>query len=481
MYISFLLLSIVSFFSCSSTKEPVTTACVSQDLFPYLTKNRTYIYVDQNFHPIIPTAFAAADLFTSTGYAVVRNAKGESAILNTKGELVVPFADRYLSLDVLQDELTVVFSRETYTLNSRFWEWEWNIFSGLKTEVRRQDYTVYILETNQVLYSQRLQADESVPYTITTLDDQQYIFNQTLYIRKGKHLKKLEANILRSLNANRFLQQTGKTYTLFSLEGIASLHSLEASNQLHFWVNGEEITLKDVNKSRYYSTIPEILVDPKTKQYLIGPNFDKKFPLTLHIRNEADIAYLKQVTYINAIPDYPYFILGVFNYDTWLYDWKYVSEDGQLYDHIEADDFFVVDVIGRVLRPHPNEIIASSHLPSGWSLYAVTKFHAFTTLFKVAIQQEGEDRRYGLWNSDSQQWELAPIYRDLSWLNAEQGILALAQEEHQYQLYDYNKKEVLTSTIYKNLSPSGWVTLIDSAQHTLNYYMDFITLKEYRE
>lgn len=481
MQVTFLLLSIFSLFGWSSSKAQTGTPSMQQNLYPYLTKNHTYIYVDADFTPVITTAFAAAESFTSTGYAVVRNAKGESAILNKKGQLVVPFASRYLSLEVLDAQLTAVFSRETYTLNSRFWEWEWNIFSGLKTEVRRQDYTVYILETNQVLYSQRLQADESVPYTISLLDDYHFVFNDALYERKGKRLKKRETNILRSLNANRFLQQKGKTYSLLSLDGTDFLHSLEATNQLHFRVNGEEITLTDVNKSRYYATIPEILYDSKTKAYWLAPTFDKKFPSTLIVRNEADIAYLKQVTYVNAIPDYPYFILGVFNYDTWLYDWKYVSEDGQLYDHIEAPDFFVVDVIGRVLRPHPEEIIPNNHLPAGWTLYAVTKFHAFTTLFKVAIQQEGQDRRYGLWNSESQQWELDPIYRDLFWLNADQGILALAKEEQQYQLYNYNSKKVLTSTIYKSLYPSGWVSLIDSNQHTLDFYMDYTTLKEYRE
>jgi len=481
MYISFLLFSLVSFLNCSSPQESTTKPSVSPDLIPYLTKNRTYIYVDRNFRPVISTAFAKADLFTSTGYAVVRNKKGESAILNTKGELVVPFANQYLSLEVLHNQLTVVFLRKTYSTNSRFWEWEWNIFSGLKTEVRRQQYQVYILETNQVLYSQRLQADESVPYAITSLDNQYFIFDEVLYIRKGKRLKKLKTNILRSLNANRYLQQQGNTYTLFSLDKTPSFHTLEATNNVQFRVNEEEITLTNVNKSRYYTTVPEILYDSKTKTYWLEPNFDKKFPPILIARNEADIAYLKQVTYINAIPDYPYFILGVFNYNSWLYNWKYVSEDGHLHDHIEAPDFFVLDVIDRVLRPHSNEIITSNHLPSGWNLYAVTKFYASAHLFQVAIQQEGQDRRYGLWNRQSQQWELQPIYRDLFWLDFDRGLLALAKENHQYQLYDYNSKEILTSTIYKSLYPSGWVTLIDSNQHTLDFFMDYTTLKEYRE
>ncbi|WP_410879983.1 hypothetical protein [Myroides sp. DW712] len=454
---------------------------MQQDLFPYLTKDHTYIYVDVDFTPKITTPFAAAEQFTNTGYAVVRNTKGESAVLNKKGQLVVPFADRYLSLEVLHDQLTVVFTRETYTKNTRFWEWEWNIFSGLKTEVRRQDYKVYILETNQVLYSQHLQADESVPYTINSVDNQYFIFNETLYKRKGKRIKKLETSILRALSNNRFLQQKGKSFALFSLKDKDPFPVLEATNQLHFSVNEEEITLKDVNKSRYYSSIPEILYDAKTETYWLEPYFDKKFPSTLRVRNETDIAYLKQVTYVNAIPDYSYFILGVFNYDTWSYDWKYVSEDGQLYDYIEATDFFVVDVIGRVMRPHPQEIIPSNYLPSGWTVYAVTKFYAFTHLFKVAIQQEGQDRRYGLWNRQSQEWELSPLYRDLYWLNADLGLLALAEEDNQYQLYCTKTKQFLSSRVYKSISSTGWVTWVDPNNTPLAFYLDFTTGKEYRE
>lgn len=481
MSVSFLLLSIFSLFGCYSSKEKANPPSVQQDLYPYLTKDHTYIYVDVDFTPKITTAFTAAEQFTNTGYAVVRNIKGESAILNKKGQLVVPFADRYLSLEVLHDQLTVVFSRETYTKNTRFWEWEWNIFSGLKTEVRRQEYKVYILETNQVLYAQRLQADESVPYTILPVDTHHFLFDDALHKRKGKRIKKLETNILCSLQDNRFLQQKGKTFTLFSLENSKSSVALEATNQLHFTVHGEKITLKDVNKSRYYSKIPEILYDSKTEIYWLEPFFDKKFPSILRVRNESDIAYLKQITYVNAIPDYPYFILGVFNYDTWLYDWKYVSEDGELFDHIEAPDFYVVDVIGRVLRPHATEIISSDYLPAGWSLYAVTKFDTRGSLFKVAIQQEGQDRRYGLWNRQTQQWELAPLYRDFYGLDADQGLLALAEEDYQYKLYCTKTKQFLNSTVYKSISPSGWVTWVDANNIPLTYYLDFATGKEYRE
>lgn len=482
MRFSLLLLAIFSFMGCYSSKERLQQPRVKQELYPYLKKNGNYIYVDTDFTPVLPTEYRHADLFTSTGYAVVQNEQEEYAVINRSGETVVSFSERYLSLQVLTDQLTVVMRRETYTKTSRFWEWEWTIFSGLNTTVSRQKFDVFILETDQVLYSKKLSAKASLPSHVQLLDDQHFVFNETLYIRKGKRLVKQAGHIIDTFNNQRVLQQNGEKYTLLNAnKKRPERQNLEATDQLSFLVEGEKMVLNGVNQRRYYSTVPHFLYDSDNQTYWIEPQFDKAFPKALTLQAPEQLDYLQKVSYVNSIPDYPYFILGVFDYDAWVYDWKYVSETGQLLDSIDAPDFFVLDVVSRVHRPYTSELITADQLPENTTLKKITKNSSLNHVFKITIKDKAGVERVGLWNTQTKNWDLAPIYQDLYWLDVDLGLLAVAQEEYRYQLYDYETKQTLTSSIYKSIYTSGWVTVEDAMGKQHQFYIDFKTRKEYRE
>lgn len=482
MRLSLLLLAIFSFIGCYASKEQLQQPMRKQELYPYLKKNDTYIYVASDFTPVLPTEYTHADLFTSTGYALVENEQEEYAVINQAGETVVPFSKRYLSLQVLTDQLTVVMRRETYSKTSRFWEWEWNIFSGLNTTVHRQKFEVFILETNQVLYSEKHSDKASLPSHVQVLDDQHFVFNETLYIRKGKRLVKQANHIIDTFSTGRVLQQNGTKYSILNVDQKRpELHNLEATDQLSFLVNGEKIILSGVNQRRYYSTIPHFLYQPDNQTYRTEPQFDKAFPKAITLQTPAQLDYLQKVSYVNSIPDYPYFILGVFDYDTWSYDWKYVSETGQLLDSIEAPDFFVLDVVSRVHRPHTSALITADQLPKNTTLKKITKNSSLNHVFKVTIKDNACVERVGLWNTQTKKWDLTPIYQDLYWLDVDLGLLAVAQEEYRYQLYDYETKQALTSSIYKSIYASGWVCTVDEAGKQQQFYYDFKTQKEYRD
>lgn len=482
MRLPFLILTIFSFIGAYPiTNENLPDSIRNRELYPFLQKDRTYIYVNQDFVPVLTTPFTKAGLFTSTGYALVDNEKGESAILNKAGEIVVPFADRYLSLQVLNEHLTAVYERTTFFNKKRFWNWKWSIFSGLNTAVKRQKYKVSILETKQVLYLKNSSSDESLPSYIQILNEEEILFNQSLYKLKGKRLKKQKSNVLFQLTDDAFLQKKGSEFTIMSKNlATPAKKNLVAADQLSFTVSGERIELNEINKNRYYTENPTILWDTKKQVYLIEPNFDKAFPTTITVRNQEDINYLKKLNYIRSIPDYPYFILGVFDYDTWTYSWKYISEDGQFLDRIDAVDFFVVDQIGRIQRPPYTELLSSAQIPTDWKAKSLTKFGNSNYLFKVALTQKGEANRYGLWNTKNGIWELSPIYRDFFWLDATQDLIAIAEEDHHYQLYDYGRKRIITSAVYNNINTDGWVSQTDQTGETLYFYLDFATLREYR-
>lgn len=478
----FLLLAIFSFMGCYSSKEQLRHPVRKQELYPFLKNDNTYIYVASDFTPILQTAYTRADLFTSTGYALVQNAQEEYAVINQAGEIVVPFSKRYLSLQVLTDQLTVVMRRETYINKSRFWEWEWNIFSGLKTAIARQKFEVFVLETNQILYSEKLSAEASLPSYVQVLDDKHFVFNETLYTRKGKSLVKQAHHIIDTFNERRVLQQKGTQYAILNVDQTKpELKDLEATDQLSFFINGERMELQAVNQRRYYSDLPKILYQASSETYLTEPQFDKAFPKTITLDTPAQLEYLRQVSYVNSIPNYPYFILGVFDYDNWSYNWKYVSLAGQLLDSIDAPDFFVLDVISRVHRPYASEIITADQLPEHTTLEKITKDSSLNNLFKISIKEKGGTSYVGLWNTQLKTWELEPIYQDIHWLDVDLGLLAVAEEEYRYKLYNYQTKQLATSSIYKSIYASGWVVQVDTAGTQHEFYLDFKTQQEYRE
>lgn len=77
----------------------------------------------------------------------------------------------------------------------------------------------------------------------------------------------------------------------------------------------ETIKLEEVNKDRYEPEIPKLLVDRKTDEVYVFPQYEKAFPKEIKKATAAQIDFIKKTSLVYSINNSPYFLLGVFNYD----------------------------------------------------------------------------------------------------------------------------------------------------------------------
>lgn len=102
---------------------------------PFLTRQNDFVYVDKtNLKSVINQKFKSASVFTPTGYAVVENEKGEYAVIDETGKVVLDFSPSQISLNVVNG-LTFYKKDIEYGKKMPFWKWEWNIMgSGIGKE-----------------------------------------------------------------------------------------------------------------------------------------------------------------------------------------------------------------------------------------------------------------------------------------------------------------------------------------------------------
>lgn len=359
-----LIISLFSFTLLATQKKHIKPQGTATDLIPYRKKNNTYIYVNKDKQPVFETEFASADLFTTTGFSVVINSENKQAIIDSNGKIVIPFKDYQIKLYPIGN-LTLVKTEKPYTANHCFWEWKFNIFSSNISDIIRIKTDIFILESQQHLLSTRRNQDNDSTY-VKVINDNSFLIDNDYYQIINNKAKKRYNNIILSFESNKLLQQNNNSYSILTVKN-KTINSKEtqlvASSEISFKIGNDTTIIPNTNKSRYGNDIPEVLYNKKDNSYLIQPLFDKKFPQEIIPKNKEDIAFLKKIGYINSIPNYPYFIAGVFDYDKWQYQWKYIDLDGQVYDTIDAKDFFTLDILSNVLRPYKSEIIPSDNVP----------------------------------------------------------------------------------------------------------------------
>ncbi|WP_010253647.1 KWG repeat-containing protein [Myroides injenensis] len=185
-----LILSLFSLTSTASQKKQIKPPKNTLDLIPYKTKNNTYIYVNRDKQPVFDTEFTSAELFTSTGFAIVTNSEHNQAIIDSNGKIVLPFKNYQIKLYPIGN-LTVVKTEKTYTANHRFWEREFNIFSSSVKDVIRIKTDVFILESQQHLLSAHMSRDEENTY-IKVINNNSFLINNDYYQLKNKRAKKIK-------------------------------------------------------------------------------------------------------------------------------------------------------------------------------------------------------------------------------------------------------------------------------------------------
>lgn len=185
-----------------------------------------------------------------------------------------------------------------------------------------------------------------------------------------------------------------------------------------------------------------------------------------------------------SITNSPYFLLGVFNYDSdvWAFDWRYIDTLGQVEDHIDLYNFKVLDQVGNLVWPDRKMIFPDHYNVEGWKFGKIAGYEGMNDRFLIPIENKEQQRTMGLWNSKNHTWEIAPAYHKILLLDSEKDIYALQKEnDGLYTLYDNKHKRDIGSTGYQSINSDGLVSCKLDAQHTIYYYIDISSGLEYRE
>ncbi|EEI90620.1 hypothetical protein HMPREF0765_3784 [Sphingobacterium spiritivorum ATCC 33300] len=488
LYILFMLTSVTA---CTQeikdNSSVVSTKMKTIHTVPYLTRENNFIYVDKtSLKPVIEQKFKTASLFTPTGFAIVGNEKGESAIIDETGKIVLDYSADEINIDVING-LTFYKKEIEYEKKMPAWKWDWNIMGGdVKKEQTYHKVEIGVLETRQVLLS------EDVPYledeyslNFVSVDESHVFWNGSLYEIKKRRLNKIENNITELLENKRFIKASNATFSVYELNQKKAIYnSLKGTEALSIRFGKENITLKEINKERYKPEIPKLLTDSKTNDVYAFPQYEKIFPKEITKATASQIDFIKRTSLVYSITNSPYFLLGVFNYDNdvWAYDWLYIDTKGNVADSIGIYDFKVLDQVGYLVWPDRKMILPDQFIDKDWKFGKINYYRGMDEAYLIRVEDEKQYRRTGLWNNRENTWEIKPAYNDISVLDTEKQIYALQKEENGlYTLYDLKNNKNIGSKAYTSVNSDGWVNLKTDSGQNIYYYIDIYSGKEYKE
>ncbi|MGG7438211.1 hypothetical protein ACQ7CU_09020 [Chryseobacterium arthrosphaerae] len=476
-----------SIIACTQEKQDRPSAMKAIPAVPFLTRQNDFVYVDKtNLKSVINQKFKSASVFTPTGYAVVENEKGEYAVIDGTGKMVLDFSPSQIGLNVVNG-LTFYKKDIEYDKKMPFWKWEWNIMgSGISKEQTYHTIEIGIIESRQILLKEDIPyLEDNYALNFISVDEDHVFWNGALYRIKKNSLNKIENNIAELLENKRFIKPSGKSFSIYELNLKKAVHSeLEGSETLSIQYGNEIIALNEVNKERYEPDVPKLLVDHNTRDVYPFPQYEKVFPKKITKATASQIDFIKKTSLVYSVTNSPYFLLGVFNYDheVWAYDWLYVDTEGKITDSIGTYHFKVLDQLGNLVWPDRKMILPDQYIGKNWKFGKINAYEGMQDNYLIRIEDEKQLRTMGLWNSSKKIWEIKPDYHDISVLDTEKQIYALQTEQDgPYMLFDNKTKKNIGSKAYQSINSDGWVNVQLPSGQTINYYIDIYSGKEYKE
>lgn len=458
----------------------------SVNWIPYLTKNGDYIYVDSNLKQQIIQSYAEANKFTATGFSIVNDKDRKSAVIDTKGNIVVDYTEESIELEVFH-QLTLVMKELEYDKKMPFWKWDWNIMGGdIKKTQTYNKLEIRVLETNQLLFTQDIQhRDDQYNLIIHELDENHVVLNDILFEIKNNKFKKLKNKITTSLDHGRYIPESEDNFEIFSIKDKKPiLSNLVGTDKINVKVNNQPFVLDSINQDRYAPLVPKIFHDAKNNEIYTYPQYDKAFPKDIKNATDEQIKFLEAVSLVYSANNSPYFILGKFNYDhdNWTYDWLYVDESGNLLNEISVKNFFILDRVGYVVWPNKHMILSENELYKEQKTSKIKYVYQSVNQYIIQIVKDDRKLKEGVWNADSKSWILAPENYTVEILNTEHQIYALQKEkEGKYILFNNKTKQHIGSKSYDSIDSNGWVRYTNENKQQIYYYIDILTGKEYKD
>ncbi|MDM1298306.1 hypothetical protein HXZ94_07300 [Empedobacter falsenii] len=453
---------------------------------PYYTAINDYVYVDKDMKQQLDAAFVKAEKFTQTGYAIVENSNLQNAVIDSYGKIVVDYTDESISLNTVRD-LTLIKKQLEYDKKMPFWKWEWNIMaSGItKTQTYRKT-EIRVLETNQLLLS------KDVPYNgeyfdvrYKDFDENHILMNHNLYEIKNKKFKKVKSDIYLALDKGRFIPSSTDKFSIYTFESKKPiLADLVGTDKIEVTYNGQTFVLDSLNQDRYPPDVPKLLQNPKTSEIYTCPEYDKAFPKEIKSATEAQLNFLKDVSLVYSVNNSPYFILGRFNYDheIWAYDWLYIDQNGNLLDKINVKDFFILDRVGTLVWPDKHIILPNDELAKYNKIDKISYVYDTENLYIISLCDKQNCNKKGIWNTQSDRWEIDPNNNYIYSLDAKNNVYAVQKEKDgPYILFDLKIKQQIGDKSYNYIFSNGRVQVKKENNEFQYFYIDIYTGKEFRD
>jgi hypothetical protein len=450
-------------------------------VFPFLNENNKYNYVDADFNTVIAGEYKRASLFTATGFAVVMNDSFQSAVIDKKGALLIPFGAYEIDLAVVNG---ITLFRKTLDYNNplRFWNWSYSLFSGLNKAVMRSKIEIGVLETKQRLLFKRMMANAYPKPSLSpiTVDEQHFLLNDCLYRIKDQKIRKLKNNIIRITGHSTLLKKYKGVYSLFSLSGKRIIkEDFVPVDNWHFNTKHETILLEGLNEYVKRNTFPKILKGKKSGKIYSYPDFDKTLPAEISGANEITIEQIKKVSIIVSVPQSIYFLLGYRVNETNRYDWLVIDQHGNLLPDLPVENFYITSQLGEILWPDKMSLLPDTFLNEGWKLKKLSKINGSGKHF-IAHIKAGKNTCMGVWDQSDQRWIIPAVHNNILVLDQEKGIYAIEQVKNSgYQLYNSTQKVYISHKKYHTISSRGYVSRKDNSGNIVYFFIDIYSGKEF--
>lgn len=451
-------------------------------VFPFLTKHKKFIYVDADFNSVIAGEYKRASLFTVTGFAVVMNESFQSAVIHKKtGALVIPFGPHEIDLAVVNG---ITLFRKTLDYNSpkRFWNWSYNLFSGLNKTVMRSSIEIGIIETNQRLFFKRMMANTYPKPNLSpvAIDKEHFLLNSTLYRIKDRKVSKLKNNIVRLTALNTLLKKHKAAYSLLSVSGKKLINeSFVAAEGWQFNTSYETIQPRGLNERLMPNSFPKILKGKKSGKIYSYPDFDKSLPTEISGADTTVIQQLKNISVIVSVPASIYFLLGYPVNENNRYGWLTIDQYGNLLSDLPVENFYVTSQLGEVLWPDKANILPGEALKDGWALHKLTKVSGPGKRF-IAVLKKEDKQLTGVWDQSGQNWLIPAVYNKLLVLDAEKDIYAVEQvKDGGYQLYHAKTGSGISNNFYHTIAANGYAGRKDNNGTVVYFFIDIYSGKEF--
>ncbi len=482
-----LIIYLINFFvitACAQESKSINSDAINW--IPYLTKNNNYIYVDKNLKQQINTAFANAQKFTETGYAIVSDKNRKDAVIDSYGNIIIDYTEESISLNTINN-LTLIKKELEYDKKMPVWKWDWNIMGGdIKKTQTYKKTEILVLETNQLILSEDVPYDEE-DFNISyhSFDGNHILMNDNLYEIQKIKIKKLKSNIDRALDKDRYIPTSSEKFNIHDIKTKKPiLADLVETKKIEVTLNKQLFVLDSINQDRYAPDVPKLLQNLQTKEIYIYPEYDKAFPKEIKNVSAEQLAFLKDVSLVYSVNNSPYFILGRFNYDhsVWAYDWLYIDQEGNVLDKINVKDFFILDRVGYLVWPDKHMILPKNEIKKYNKIGKISSVYNNENLYIINTCNEKNGEKKGLWNIKTNRWELEPIYSSIQSLDSKNNIYALKKEKTEaYILFNLKTLKQIGDKSYDFIYSNGFAHIKKPNNEDLYFYIDIKTGKEYRD